>query len=258
LKKRSLSLEARKKLSESAKGRVMSEETKMKISIAMRKKDLKTKFAKGNKMWLGRHHTPESKRKLSERFKGKKLPEWHRAKIAAGHIGQVPWDKGLTKATSASLARSGEASRLRWTPERRKWLSNRNRQFFKNWWKQHPEEKERLARINRPTRIELLAKASLERRGIPFVANGSVERICFPDFVLQKRKVAIFCNGCYWHGCAQHCPNIPSWLRLRIRDKEIYEKLRGAGWRVLAIWEHEFKGNPDIVGQRLDEITLPG
>jgi len=182
----------------------------MKISVALKKKDLRTKFAKGNTLWLGRHHTPESKRKLSEKLMGRKLPAWHRAKIAAGHIGLVPWDKGLTKATSPSLARIGEASRLRWTPERRQWLSNRNRIFFKEWWSQHPEEKARLALINRPTKIERLARTSLENRGIHYLANAPVEGICFPDLVLPERKIAIFCNGCYWHGCIEHCPNIPA------------------------------------------------
>lgn len=170
----------------------------------------------------------------------------------------VPWNEGLTKETSPTLARIGEASRLRWTPERRKWLSDRNKWFFREWWRLHPEAKERLARINRPTRIEMLARASLERRGIPYTVNASVEGICFPDLALHDKKIAIFCNGCYWHGCSKHCPNVPSWLRLRLRDKEIYEKLRAMGWTVLAIWEHEFSANPDIVGVRLDEVARIG
>lgn len=258
LGRRFVSPETRRKLSEAGRGRQVSLETRMKLSIAHRGKHPSTEFAIGNKIWLGRHHTLESRRKISEKLKGRKLPEWHIAKISAGHRGLVPWNKGLTRDTSPSLARSGEASRLRWTRERREWLSRWNKQWVKKWWQQHPEAKERLLRTNRPTRIELMARASLERRGIQFLTNKAVEGICFPDFVLRDKKIAVFCNGCFWHGCNVHCPEIPLWLRLRTRDKEIYRKLEALGWRVLVAWEHEFKVNPDVVGQRLDEILHAG
>jgi G:T-mismatch repair DNA endonuclease (very short patch repair protein) len=42
-------------------------------------------------------------------------------------------------------------------------------------------------------------------------------------------------------------------LRARIRDKEIYEKLRALGWAVASVWKHEFDANPDIAGVRPDE-----
>jgi DNA mismatch endonuclease (patch repair protein) len=68
-----------------------------------------------------------------------------------------------------------------------------------------------------------------------------------PDFEFRRERVAVFVDGCYWHGCAQHCrmptSNRSYWLskiaRNRARDRKVNCTLRAAGWRVLRIWEHE-------------------
>jgi DNA mismatch endonuclease (patch repair protein) len=70
-----------------------------------------------------------------------------------------------------------------------------------------------------------------------------------PDFVFPKLKVAVFVDGCFWHGCAKHCrmpkghsgywdPKIAS---NKARDRQVNGALRRAGWRVLRIWEHELR-----------------
>ena len=68
-----------------------------------------------------------------------------------------------------------------------------------------------------------------------------------PDFVFQKFKLAVFVDGCFWHGCPKHC-NQPAnnrafWRRKlsanRARDQIVTRTLRRAGWRVLRVWEHE-------------------
>ena len=70
-----------------------------------------------------------------------------------------------------------------------------------------------------------------------------------PDFVFLKKKVAVFVDGCFWHGhdCRNTRPadNQEYWQRKRERnirhDKEITELFESRGWRVLRIWECEFK-----------------
>lgn len=73
-----------------------------------------------------------------------------------------------------------------------------------------------------------------------------------PDFVFRKERLAVFVDGCFWHGCASHC-RMPSgnqgyWhvkiARNKARDKLVTVELRKRGWRVLRIWEHDLK-NPD-------------
>jgi len=67
------------------------------------------------------------------------------------------------------------------------------------------------------------------------------------DLVFRSAKVAIFVNGCFWHGCPKHYvlpkTNKQSWSekvkRNRQRDEETKKLLRQRGWKVLNLWEHE-------------------
>lgn len=70
-----------------------------------------------------------------------------------------------------------------------------------------------------------------------------------PDFIFHKQKVAIFVDGCFWHGhdCRNTRPkeNEEYWIKKRERniqhDKEITELFMTRGWTVLRIWECELK-----------------
>jgi DNA mismatch endonuclease (patch repair protein) len=67
------------------------------------------------------------------------------------------------------------------------------------------------------------------------------------DIVFSRAKVAVFLDGCFWHGCPEHGRrehNINGWYwpdkiaGNRRRDADTDERLRGAGWTVVRIWEH--------------------
>ena len=67
------------------------------------------------------------------------------------------------------------------------------------------------------------------------------------DVAFPRKKVAVFIDGCFWHGCAEH-RNIPAhnqdWWKNKIeqnqsRDRDTDEKLRNAGWLVFRYWEHD-------------------
>ena len=70
-----------------------------------------------------------------------------------------------------------------------------------------------------------------------------------PDFVFLKKRIAVFADGCFWHGhnCRNLTPkqNSEYWQKKiennRIRDKEINERLERKGWKVIRIWECEIK-----------------
>lgn len=68
-----------------------------------------------------------------------------------------------------------------------------------------------------------------------------------PDIVLPRLKLAIFVDGCFWHGCPEH-GNLPKsnreWWRKKLRanaerDRKVESQLRDAGWEPLRVWEHE-------------------
>jgi DNA mismatch endonuclease (patch repair protein) len=78
-----------------------------------------------------------------------------------------------------------------------------------------------------------------------------------PDFVFRKLKLAVFVDGCFWHGCPKHGTrpkaNAGFWLAKingnRARDRRVNRLLRAKGWRVLRIWEHELakKNEPRLI-----------
>ena len=82
---------------------------------------------------------------------------------------------------------------------------------------------------------------------VPDTSRGAVRPVLKvkPDFVFWKMRVAIFVDGCFWHGCPR-CyvrpkQNRKFWdnkvLYNRARDLRVTKALRKAGWRVLRLWE---------------------
>ena len=221
----------------------------------------KAGFKTGNTLWLGKHHTDVTKQKLSQVFRGKPTGPRSaetRKRMSDSHLGLAPWNKGLTRETSPILARMGEASRKRWTPEKRRALGERNTRFWNEWWPKHPEARATITQVSRPTSIELLARQSVIRRGIPMTLSKRLEDVCYPDVILHTLKIAVFCHGCFWHACPQHNPIVPDWLRAKIKDGFVSRELEKRGWRVLVAWEHEFKTNKDVVGEKLDLMLGSG
>src|SRR5712691_8605397 len=79
-----------------------------------------------------------------------------------------------------------------------------------------------------------------------------------PDFVFRAERLAVFVDGCFWHGCPAHGRNpssnrsywLPKLRRNRQRDLEATRELRRLGWRVLRVWEHDLR-KADLVAARI-------
>ena len=79
-----------------------------------------------------------------------------------------------------------------------------------------------------------------------------------PDFVFRRARLAVFVDGCFWHGCPKHGrtpdSNRSFWLRKlnrnKQRDRAVSKRLRSSGWRVLRFWAHDL-GSPEAVVRRL-------
>lgn len=102
---------------------------------------------------------------------------------------------------------------------------------------------------NRTTELKL--RMALIRRKINGFRLHAKDLPGNPDFVFRKEKIAIFVDGCYWHGCPK-CGHIPKtrsafWSakikRNKERDKQKNKELKGIGVRPLRFWEHELKGS---------------
>lgn len=82
-----------------------------------------------------------------------------------------------------------------------------------------------------------------------------------PDVIFPRKRVAIFVDGCFWHGC-RRCRSVPETNRMfwtmkfqknRIRDRKVRRMLRTDGWFVLEIWEHELRNDSSRVLRRVVE-----
>ena len=87
-----------------------------------------------------------------------------------------------------------------------------------------------------------------------------------PDFVFLKERIAVFVDGCFWHGhdCRNTKPsdNQEYWRRKRERnirrDKEVTELVEKRGWKVIRIWECELKKkNISSVLEKLNKFLKP-
>ncbi|WP_425842697.1 very short patch repair endonuclease [Agrococcus sp. TSP3-2-1] len=91
----------------------------------------------------------------------------------------------------------------------------------------------------------LLHAAGLRYR-VDFPALSS-DRRRRADIVFTRRRVVVFIDGCFWHGCPEHFiapkANAAYWgpkiARNIARDVDTNERLEAEGWRVLRFWEHE-------------------
>ena len=83
-----------------------------------------------------------------------------------------------------------------------------------------------------------------------------------PDFVFKKHKLAVFVDGCFWHGCPR-CYRPPKtnqkfWrnkiARNRDRDISVNQELRKQGWRIIRIWEHDLASRADKITHKIQSV----
>ncbi|MEH0555699.1 very short patch repair endonuclease [Streptomyces sp. B21-101] len=102
---------------------------------------------------------------------------------------------------------------------------------------------------SRDTKPEWLIRRLVHAKGLRYRVSArplpDLRRTA--DLVFRPAKVAVFIDGCYWHGCPEHYvpprTNSGYWsekvVRNVTRDRDTDQKLLEAGWLVLRFWEHE-------------------
>ena len=116
------------------------------------------------------------------------------------------------------------------------------------------------ANKSRDTKPELALRRAVHALGLRYrVSTRPVPAIRrTADLVFTRVKVAVFLDGCFWHGCPEHhtkaATNAGYWAekvtRNRERDEETDRMLGEAGWLVIRIWEHE---DPVLAATRVAE-----
>jgi DNA mismatch endonuclease (patch repair protein) len=106
-----------------------------------------------------------------------------------------------------------------------------------------------LANRSKNTKPEMQLRSALHARGLRFRVTmrpvPSLNRTA--DIVFTRARVAVFVDGCFWHGCTSHYvaprANADYWrdkiTRNQARDEDTANRLRAAGWLVIRVWEHD-------------------
>lgn len=126
-----------------------------------------------------------------------------------------------------------------------------------------PEAQQRMRQVRRrDTPAELALRSALHRRGLRFrVDRAPIQGVRRKaDIVFGPAKVAIFVDGCFWHGCPEH-GTLPKanreWWRHKLRntkqrDLETNRLFEKAGWTAIRVWEHE---DPEEAVERVIEAV---
>lgn len=121
-----------------------------------------------------------------------------------------------------------------------------------------------MANRGRDTKPELVVRSALHAAGMRYRVNiapvTGFRRTA--DIVFTRVRLAVFIDGCFWHGCELHYQrpgrNQDYWDAKvemnRRRDRETDVRLREKGWTVVRFWEHEVREDPAGVGAHIRSV----
>jgi DNA mismatch endonuclease (patch repair protein) len=124
------------------------------------------------------------------------------------------------------------------------------------------EGKHLAGRKKKDTAPEIALRKALHAQGARFRLHRQLAKGCTPDIVMPGRSLAIFVDGCFWHGCPEHGrktgfngPNAALWQekmqRNAERDRRSTALAREDGWNVVRVWECDVRKDPRAVAASL-------
>ncbi|WP_245861884.1 very short patch repair endonuclease [Georgenia soli] len=116
------------------------------------------------------------------------------------------------------------------------------------------------ANRSRDTRPELRVRRAAHALGLRYrvAARPLPQQRLTADLVFTRARVAVFVDGCFWHGCPEHyrpaTANSEFWQRKissnQVRDERANHLLEAAGWVSLRFWEHDDPQQAAVVIER--------
>ncbi len=126
-----------------------------------------------------------------------------------------------------------------------------------------PDASRRMAKVRQKgTGAEVALRRELFRNGLRYRVDFKVldkpRRVA--DIAFPGLKIAVFVDGCFWHGCPEHATwpkqNADFWRQKiemnRLRDADTNARLHSTGWTVLRFWEHE---SPTVAAHTLMHLV---
>jgi len=109
------------------------------------------------------------------------------------------------------------------------------------------------SKVYKYTKIEIAIENLLKKSNIDYLKQIPLCKVTVSDFFIEEYGIAIFCDGCYWHGCKLH-RSIDKVVELNKNQNRV---LRKNGISVIRLWEHEIKENPEkCIGRIINLINF--
>ncbi|MFE4355296.1 very short patch repair endonuclease [Kitasatospora sp. NPDC056800] len=123
-------------------------------------------------------------------------------------------------------------------------------------------------RVTRNTKPEVVLRQRVHALGLRFRPHVPVAPRCTPDFVMPRHRVAVFVDGCSWHGCPEHGPsdfrgpNADRWREKITTNRQRAQRntaaAEAAGWTVVRLWECEIRRDSSAAALRVRSATRTG
>jgi len=187
-----------------------------------------------NRLWhLGRHHIIETKRKMSDSRKGKKLSEVHKQKLSLALRGKPkPWlvGKPRSKEIMMKVSLSQKGTKHNISEQCRRNIGNATR-----------ERNLHLVFPTKDTKPERLLQLALSMKEISYEKHKSI--FGRPDIFIEP-NLCIFVDGKYWH-------TLPKSIQ---RDTIVNEKLEKDGYKILRFSDQEIYNSINNVVEQIEKI----
>lgn len=224
-----MSDDQKRKLSEANAGKTIPPETRKKISDALKGQPKPPITEETRQKLRDSHrgqsnpHTPEWNDRIAQALTGRKLSQEHREATSRGHMGQEPWNRGISP-SDETRQRISEANRQRWAQipqaERVKLIPAFHRAGLK------AAHRTKRSRIERAIEVELMAL------NIAFIAQHEIGKY-HADFYLPAWNLVLECDGAYWHSLPQ----------AQARDRERDAWMRAQGYRIVRLGEWDIRAD---------------
>ncbi len=102
---------------------------------------------------------------------------------------------------------------------------------------------------HRGTCLEIALRKALWKKGLRYRLKSKQKLPGTPDILFPALRIAVFVDGCFWHGCPVHGTmpktNTSFWVskikKNKRRDREVDAKLKAINWRSVRFWEHDIR-----------------
>ena len=245
-------------------GRPHTKESRLKLSQSklgdknpMKRIEVRMKVSQANK---GRKHSKQARERMSKSQKGRVIKwgtkiskvkkQWYTSNQGQEFIKKL---KQRTGSKNPMFSKSTEIKERHWT---KLWNADRKEQI-KNVFR----AKRMLQYFpTKATKIEKIMGDELKKRNICFIMHYPILGICQPDIVIPNCKLAIQCDGDWWHANKKiyHHNSLNKIQKNNVkRDKYQDRKLKEKGWHVMRFWGSEIKEDiSDCVNKIEKFLTL--